>query len=228
MSRWFRHYAGMMRDDKLVRVAIKSGQTVERVVWVWGAILESAAELDDEGRYEIESAEISRFLRCKASAITSIVGALTEMGRLEDGRIAKWLARQYKSDRSAPRVALHRERKRNSGNGDETLHETLPKRHRNAPETETETDVPLSNDNGAEPEKLDEDARFWADAKAYLTRRGVKNPGALVGKWVRDHGQKETASALTEAQLERPADVVPFVEGCFRKTNGHHQPVVPL
>jgi hypothetical protein len=36
MSRWFRHYAGMMRDDKLVRVAIRSGQTIERVVWVYG------------------------------------------------------------------------------------------------------------------------------------------------------------------------------------------------
>jgi hypothetical protein len=32
MSRWFRHYAGMMRDDKLVRVAIRSKQTIERVV----------------------------------------------------------------------------------------------------------------------------------------------------------------------------------------------------
>ena len=43
MSRWFRHYAGMMRDDKLVRAAIKSKQSIERVLWIWGAVLESAA-----------------------------------------------------------------------------------------------------------------------------------------------------------------------------------------
>ena len=49
MSRWFRHYAGMMRDDKLVRIAIKTKQPIERVLWIWGAILESAAEIDDNG-----------------------------------------------------------------------------------------------------------------------------------------------------------------------------------
>jgi hypothetical protein len=50
VSRWFRHYAGMMRDDKLVRVAIRSGQAIERVCWIWGAILESAAEIDNGGK----------------------------------------------------------------------------------------------------------------------------------------------------------------------------------
>ena len=57
MSRWFRHYAGLARDDKLVRAAMKSKQPVERVVWVWCAILESAAEIDDGGRYELDHAE---------------------------------------------------------------------------------------------------------------------------------------------------------------------------
>ena len=31
MSRWFRHYAGMMRDDKPVRIAIKTKQPIERI-----------------------------------------------------------------------------------------------------------------------------------------------------------------------------------------------------
>ena len=30
MSRWFRHYAGLCRDEKLVSVAIKSKQPIER------------------------------------------------------------------------------------------------------------------------------------------------------------------------------------------------------
>jgi uncharacterized protein YdaU (DUF1376 family) len=82
--------------------------------------------------------------------------------------------------------------------------------------------VPLSKDNGAEA--LDDDARFWADAKAYMTRRGLKNPGAMIGKWVRDHGKPATAEGLTAAQLERPAELIQFMEGWLRqKTKGRQE-----
>ncbi len=62
MSRWFRHYAGLARDDKLVRVALKSKQPVERVMWVWVAILESASEINDGGRYDFDADEAAYFL----------------------------------------------------------------------------------------------------------------------------------------------------------------------
>lgn len=120
MSRWFRHYAGMARDDKLVRVALKSRQTVERVVWVWGAILESAAEIDDGGRYELDCAEIAYFLRADESDIACIVECMQQLGRVSSDRVVKWGDRQFQSDRSAERVRAHRERKRNedhSGSG---------------------------------------------------------------------------------------------------------------
>lgn len=100
MSRWFRHYAGMMRDDKLVRVAVKSKQTVERVTWIWGAILESAAEIDDGGRYEIDHEEIAYFLRAEVDDIAAIEAALAVAGRVEDGRVAKWKDRQFQADRT--------------------------------------------------------------------------------------------------------------------------------
>lgn len=112
MSRWFRHYAGMMRDDKLVSVAIKSRQTIERVVWIWAAILESAAEIDDEGRYRLDAAEIAYFLRADEADILSVESALVGAGRVDAGRVVKWGNRQFRSDRSAERVAAHRERKR--------------------------------------------------------------------------------------------------------------------
>ena len=210
MSRWFRHYAGMARDDKLVRVSIKSKQSVERVVWVWAAVLESAAEIDDEGRYEVEAEEIARFLRCPATKIRAVLDALVEMGRMTDGRVTKWDARQFKSDRSNARVAEFRERKRNGGNGAVTL----PERHGNSPETETETEVPLSKDNGA---KFDSDQVFWDGAKAFVQPES-KNPGAIIGKWVRDHGKDATAQAITRAQLERPAQRLPFIAGCLKKS----------
>lgn len=147
MSRWFRHYAGMMRDDKLVRVAIRSKQAIERVVWVWGAVLESAAEIDDEGRYDVDPAEIAYFLRADQDDVDSILAGLADAGRVDSGRVVKWGNRQFASDRSKDRVALHRERKRaeNAGvQGGETSRDgdvTLQKRHRNSPEAETETET---------------------------------------------------------------------------------------
>jgi hypothetical protein len=115
VSRWFRHYAGMMRDDKLVRVAIRSKQTIERVCWIWGAILESAAEIDEDGRYDLDAAEIAYFLRADQSDVDAVLSALSDAGRVADSRVVKWGNRQFQSDRSNERVAAHRERKRSKG-----------------------------------------------------------------------------------------------------------------
>ncbi|WP_370171346.1 hypothetical protein [Sphingobium abikonense] len=209
MSRWFRHYAGMMRDDKLVRAALKAKQSVERTLWVWGAILESAAEIDDEARYEVDPAEIAHFLRCKPAHIEAIIDALKDLGRIDGERVSTWSKRQFKSDRSNDRVTEYRRRKKTERNADVTLQE----RHRNAPETETETEVPLSNDNGP---AADPDVEFWRVGKAFLSGES-KNPGALIGKWSQRYGKAETAAAITRAQLERPVQRIPFIEGCLRQ-----------
>lgn len=113
-----------------------------------------------------------------------------------------WDERQYKSDTSTERVKRFRQRS-------ETVTETPP-------DTETEQSIPLSKDNGAAP---DPDKAFWDTAKAYLSDVS-RNPGALIGKWVRDHDKSSTASALTRAQLERPVEKIAFIEGCLR-ANGH-------
>ena len=114
MSRWFRHYAGMMRDEKLVSAAVKSKQPVERVVWVWGAILESASEINDNGRYEFDAGEAAYFLRCDDTDLVSILACLESLGRLSGGMVVRWGDRQYSSDSAAERQRRYRERK--SGN----------------------------------------------------------------------------------------------------------------
>lgn len=155
MSRWFRHYAGMMRDDKLVRVAIKSKQSVERVVWIYGAVLESAAEIDEDGRYDLDSAEVAYFLRADESDVDAVLVALGDAGRLAEGRVVKWSNRQFSSDRSKDRVAAHRERKRREGSDSDGQGEagngvvTLPIRRCNAPETELETEEEEANASSA-------------------------------------------------------------------------------
>lgn len=74
--------------------------------------------------------------------------------------------------------------------------------------------VPLDKSNGAEPAS---DARFWADAKSYI---GGRNPGALIGKWCRDHGKPATADAITASQIERAVDPVSFVTKALMARGG--------
>lgn len=76
--------------------------------------------------------------------------------------------------------------------------------------------IPFSNENGAKP---DSDKQFWDDAKAYL---GKPNAG-MIGKWVKDFGKAETASAITAAQIERAINPIEFIQGRFRalKSNGY-------
>lgn len=147
MSRWFRHYAGMMRDDKLVRVALQVNQPVERVLWIWGAILESAAEVNKNGKFDFDPAEAAYFLRADQADILSVVTALEAMGRLRNGAVAKWGERQFQSDKSAERQRRYRQnhkakhRDNNiypSQTSDVTV--TAALRNGDAPELETDTE----------------------------------------------------------------------------------------
>jgi hypothetical protein len=149
MSRWFRHYAGMMRDEKLVRAAVKAKQPVERVVWVWGAILESAAEKNDGGLYEFDVGEAAYFLRCDESDLAGILASLEALGRLCGGVVARWGDRQFSSDTAAERQRRYRERKSHGyvqdddgeRNGDAQSHVTPPSRDAAVTPQETEEDT---------------------------------------------------------------------------------------
>lgn len=152
MSRWFRHYAGMMRDDKLVSTAIRSKQPIERVVWVWGAILESASEIDNGGLYRLDCAEVAYFLRADEADIRAVVDALADAGRVAGDHVVKWGDRQFQSDRSAERQARYRDKKRGQErnaddqppSGDGIV--TAASRHGDAPEAETETELEAERD----------------------------------------------------------------------------------
>ena len=155
MSRWFRHYAGLARDEKLVGVAMRTGQPVERVAWVWCAILESAAEIDDGGRYEFDCAGAAWFLRAAEADMAAVEAGLAAAGRVAEGRVVKWGDRQYQSDRSAVRQAEYRKRKRAGGDGDDSAAitsgnvtpsvsdggVTSPDRDVTPPDTDTDTDT---------------------------------------------------------------------------------------
>jgi hypothetical protein len=112
MSRWFKHYAGMTRDTKLARVAFLTGQPLERVVWVWCEILESAAEINDDGAFNFDPDEAAHHLRCGGNDIINILDVLTELARIGDGHVTQWRHRQSRSDGSAERMRRYRARKK--------------------------------------------------------------------------------------------------------------------
>jgi hypothetical protein len=187
MSRWFRHYAGMMRDDKLVRAAMKSKQTVERVLWVWGAVLESAAEVNDCGRFDFDAGEAAYFLRCDESDIGDILAALCAVGRVLDGVVVKWSDRQFDSDKSRDRQKRYRDRLKSSGDGDRDV--TQPSRDGQVTLQETETDTNITEANASDaPPAVDARTLVWSDGlSALVSISGKTQAGAraILGKWLK-------------------------------------------
>lgn len=134
MSRWFRHYAGMVDDDKLADIAVGTGQTLERVAFVWSKILESAAEKNSAGAFCVSAKAIAYRLRCETQPVADILREMESCGLIKDERVAKWVERQFESDTSAARTRAYRERKQSC---DVTV--TSQPVTVTAPEAETET-----------------------------------------------------------------------------------------
>lgn len=195
MSRWFRMHDEILDDPKVQRL---SGDDFKG----WVNIL-CLASRNDGKLPPIE--DVAFALRETLDGARTLVERLVNATLIErrtggsnGAHYApyKWDERQYKSDTSTGRVKRFRQRSK-------TVPETPP-------DTETETDIPLSKDNGAAPGS---DKHFWDTAKAYVG----KSNSSLIGKWLKLHGKAETARAITAAQIERAADPVTYIQGYFRK-----------
>jgi hypothetical protein len=134
MSRWYRAYAGTVKDDKLAEVAVVVGCSRSVAIAVWHSILESAAEAADGGRFDTTARRVAAALGEPCSVIEQAFAAMAEIGMIEGGAVAAWKRRQYESDTSTDRVRKHRETKRN---GDETFQQ----RSVTPPEAETDTET---------------------------------------------------------------------------------------
>jgi hypothetical protein len=211
MSRWFRHYAGLSRDDKLVRAAVKARQPVERAVWVYGAILESAAEVNDGGRYDFDVDEAAYFLRCEPGDLSSIVDALCDLGRLDAGKVTKWGDRQFESDGSKERQQRYRDRQKASRerNGDVTP----PSRDGEVTPQEAETETQSETDSNAPsvPEAARARVSFEDVLEAYPRDPGSKTETARLAFERIPEAERETvlagamyaAKALAKDSLKR-------------------------
>jgi uncharacterized protein YdaU (DUF1376 family) len=79
-------------------------------------------------------------------------------------------------------------------------------------DTEADTDSSVSKDTGAGA-PLDPEAAFWANALGYLG----KSKRSMVGRWVSKHGREATATAITQAQINRAVDPIPYIERTLNK-----------
>lgn len=196
-GRWFRFYDEVLDDPKVQTLApdeFKAWVNMLCVASRNGGFLPSIEKLAFAMRCDLTVAErwVSRWL--DATLLDKVSGGEGGYRYAPHG----WSKRQYKSDTSTERVKRFR-----------SVSKTVTV---TAPETDTETDITLSKDSGA---SASSDSQFWESAKSYLAPHNRK-PGALIGKWCRDHGKQATASAIGLAQIERAVDPIPYVERILR------------
>jgi len=71
----------------------------------------------------------------------------------------------------------------------------------------------VSKDTGADAPP-DADKVFWDSAKNFI---GGSNPGAMIGKWIRDHGKSEAAAAISDAQVNRAVEPRAYIQKILTK-----------
>lgn len=133
MTRWYRAYSGIVKDDKLAEVAVIAGCSRSVAIASWHAILESAADSQDGGRFDTTPRRVAAVLGEPASVIDAVFTAMAELGMIGDGAVTAWKKRQFESDNSTERSRKHREAKRN---GDATLQQ----QDATPPDTDTDTE----------------------------------------------------------------------------------------
>jgi hypothetical protein len=175
MMQWFRHYHGAASDPKFGGIARKTGQTRERVFFVWIMLLESASSSADRGAPTVTVDDIADVLNCDAQDVNSIVTGMAERGMIDGkGRIAKWDERQPERDDSAKRMREKRNRDKalsrrdgtvTRGDGTVTrqdLDTDTERKNKNTVETDLGADAPPPLEDGF--------GEFW---EAYPKRQGA-------------------------------------------------------
>ena len=54
-------------------------------------------------------------------------------------------------------------------------------------------------------------ATLWATGKRYLAAKGVKNGGAVIGKWLKSYDAMTVLQAIDQAQRAGTGDPVPYI-----------------
>lgn len=209
MTDWVRLWHDMPTDPKWRSIARKAGQPLPCVIALFNLIMVNASgNAEHRGTLRNwDDEDAAAALDMETDAVTAIMQAM--QGKVLEGeRLTGWEKRQPKreDDGAASRKRAQREREKEQCH---TASRNVTQRHAPETETDTDTDIPFSNENGASPEK-----DFWDRAKPYI---GGRNPGAVIGKWCRDHGKAETKRAIGEAQAANAVDPIPYITKLLRR-----------
>lgn len=136
MSRWYRAYEGTVTDAKLGEIAMVAECSRSVAIAAWHAIMESAASVNDGGRFDTTARRVAVVLCEPIAVIERVFAEMSSLGMIDGQIIGAWKRRQYESDSSTERSRKHRNAKRN---GDATLQG----RDATPPETETELETEL-------------------------------------------------------------------------------------
>lgn len=188
---WFRWYHGTATDMKFGRIARQTGQTRERVLFVWAMLLESASDNDTRGTFDVEPDDIADILNCETDAIALIMDAMRDAGLVDGNTLVSWEKRQPARDDSAARQRKHRAR-----NADVTR----TPRDSDAPvtrvtvlDTETDTETETEKKGRARGARLTLD-QPPADWIAWAEGEGHHDPPAewlrFRDYWIAQPGQK--------------------------------------
>ncbi|CAH1657694.1 hypothetical protein CHELA1G11_13014 [Hyphomicrobiales bacterium] len=140
MTRWYRAYAGTVKDDKLAEVAIVAGCSRSVAIAVWHSLLESAAESGKGGLFETTPRRIAANLGEPVEVIDAVFAAMSETGMVDVNSIVAWKRRQFESDSSTERSRKHRDAKKNVAGNEINDDATLHGRSATPPDTDTDTD----------------------------------------------------------------------------------------
>jgi len=166
---WFRFYSEALRDRKIAHISRLTGIDRATVLGVWTGLLCLASESPCRGSLylapgvPVATDEVAEEVGIEQGKMAVLVNAFLALDMLngEDGTltVTHWPERQYASDSSTARVRQHRQgrgetfqtRGRNvSETGKVQTRETLQKRFRNGPDTDTDPDTDTETDTEIE------------------------------------------------------------------------------
>ncbi len=165
--KWFRLYGELLYDRKVARIARTEQISKCTVLGAWVGILMLAHESPKRGYLmlsegiPLEPEEIGDAIGLYGSDLTYLLAAFIDCRMLTDDHgylsITNWKKRQFKSDDSAARVKLHREKQAKQTDV------TLQKRYSNALDTDTDTETDTEEKDIRVSSAFQEIRKVWAE-----------------------------------------------------------------
>lgn len=240
MSGWFSVNRAMLDHP------IFAGQPMRIAAWVW--IVGSAAWKDTKQDANGQTVTVKRgqlltsYRQMSEASGVSVKTLRNLLDRLEaEGAITReCIGHKHGTGKGTARTVItirnydkYQQPERNGGTGKGTAGaqqgHTKEQGNNNTPSNEGDAQTAPKGET-VEVSLLS--TAVWSTGKPFLASRGVKNPGAVIGRWLKSHSPPEILSAMELAQKVGTQDPIPYItqilNGGFNDnrtgTQGYSQP----